>query len=715
MGPEGSTPEGEHSIPPPSWDGSTTQCARCGTLFEGRFCPACGAPATAAARPSAPPPAPGTTPAATGAPPAPVRCARCGTTYEGKYCPACGLPSWAAWVPPSSAPPAPSSYPLLSVVWLVSLLGFFIVLAAAVGGLAASIPEYARGIGSIERGVTTDPGFDGGAGSWSFVPSTPGASGAVNASGGDPGGFAYVQLDGAAAAPKGYWMQSFVANGTENYSSPYLGEIVLDYRVVQAASNLGNVTIAVFVDRNPAPPLLGEDVWNVTLTGTTNWTPAGAEDPTTGTTFIDATSATTTPGTYYLKIAAFAKNTGAPPSPVSSTIVGFDNARLRWLTYAYVDFFVIVPFPSEIYATQDPAQFTAWVVFLVAAAVTALVFVAARDAKRLWAAVRAPLDQLPAKLRSRSAFVALTQAFLAVIFVNVVAAIVAQPSEPSVFLQLPPWYYLYVLFNATVYEEIIFRVLIIGLPLLVGSLVSRIGDVLKGAVPAGKSRGRYLAGSFRYLLGGGMSRDTSLVVLLPASLLLIANAVVFGIAHAPGYGDWKVVPAAIAGLAMGYLFLRHGVAVSILFHFATNMSVAAITLAGDTSSAGTLLNLLLFVLALPGAGFFAYYIVYGFRLVQDVRRRASPPTPARAAVPTVSGVPGTGPAGPEYPPRTAPPGPATPPAPPGGISLPSDYMPAVRPPGYGLPPVQYRCPRCGWVEATYDAGRFRCARCGYLS
>jgi len=46
--------------------------------------------------------------------------------------------------------------------------------------------------------------------------------------------------------------------------------------------------------------------------------------------------------------------------------------------------------------------------------------------------------------------------------------------------------------------------------------------------------------------------------------------------------------------------------------------------------------------------------------------------------------------------------------------VPVSYVPATRPPGYGTSPVEYRCPRCAWVEAAYENGRFRCMRCGYV-
>ncbi len=691
------------------------QCARCGTVFDGRFCPECGTPVAAPPGLAAPAPA---------APPAYFRCSRCGTTFEGKFCPRCGFPSWAVWIPPRGpAPPSPI-YPLLSVVWVASLVAFLVVLVVAIAGLAGSIGPIVTGIGDIGGGGTLDGGFGGGASPWTFGPWTPaGAAGAMTAAGGNPGGFASMDLDGTPASVGGYWIQAFNASG----SSPYLAELALDYRVLQTSPNLTRVTLSAYVDADAAAPRLGTDVWNLTLTQAGGWTPASAVYSPTGEVldFIDVSARVPGPGTYYLKIAALALN--LPGGASAPTVVGFDNVRLRWATYAFVDFVVIVPVPIELYFTQDPTVFYGWTAFLVAAAVATLLALVWRDARRAWAAIRLPLENLPGKLRSRSVLVAVAQTFLAIVFVNIVVALSVPTQEPSFFSAIPPWYFLYTLFNATVYEEIIFRVLLIGFPLLVGSLISRIGDVTKGNVPAGTTKGRYVLGSLRYLYGGGLSRATSLVVLLPALFFLLVNAVVFGLAHAPGYGDWKVLPAAIAGLAMGYLFLRHGLHASILFHFSTNMFVAAITVVGEASDASLFLNLLYLLLAVPGAGFFAYYFVYAYRLARDVVARARPGRAPATPVATggaAPGLPAAASGGVPAPPPV-PPGYPHPPAPasgypppllgPGGYPLPSEYVPSSRPPVYGMAPVQYRCPRCGWVEAVYESGRFRCARCGYVS
>ena len=97
-----------------------------------------------------------------------------------------------------------------------------------------------------------------------------------------------------------------------------------------------------------------------------------------------------------------------------------------------------------------------------------------------------------------------------------------------------------------------------------------------------------------------MSRKSPRAVLLPASLFLLASSIVFGLAHGPGYGDWKIAPVAVAGLAMGYLFLRHGLHVAIMFHFATDAFIATYEFVGGSSSLGIAMNLGFFLLLFPG-------------------------------------------------------------------------------------------------------------------
>src|SRR3989475_9751214 len=165
--------------------GAQMVCARCGTAFEGRFCPNCGTPA------AAPPQVEGTPPN--------VRCSRCGTLYSGRFCPTCGLPAWSAWIPP--LPPRPSvGYGFLTVAWMFSLIAFLVVLGIATAGLFGVLVPISAGIQNIRQGGTADPGFDS-TGAWGFSPWGGPAAGTVNATGGRPPGHRGISPPRPAGSP----------------------------------------------------------------------------------------------------------------------------------------------------------------------------------------------------------------------------------------------------------------------------------------------------------------------------------------------------------------------------------------------------------------------------------------------------------------------------------------------------------------------------------
>src|SRR5436189_231440 len=106
-----------------------------------------------------------------------MACPRCGTAFDGRFCPNCGTP-------------------------------------------AVAVP--------IGHGETSDPRF-GSSGTWTFAPWNPiGATGGANATGGNPGPYGEVRLEGRPGSiVSGFWSQPFQATG----SYPYLAAVRFDYRV----------------------------------------------------------------------------------------------------------------------------------------------------------------------------------------------------------------------------------------------------------------------------------------------------------------------------------------------------------------------------------------------------------------------------------------------------------------------------------------------------
>ena len=158
---------------------------------------------------------------------------------------------------------------------------------------------------------------------------------------------------------------------------------------------------------------------------------------------------------------------------------------------------------------------------------------------------------------------------------------------------------------------------------------------------------------------------------LVGGALVLASAAIFGLLHVPAWGAWKFVDTFLAGLALGYLFLRHGILASMLLHLAVNSLGILFSVAGGVTNLGGsfLIGILYLALVAFGAGFFAYYTkrTGGF-LFGWLRPRGRRPVPAP--------------------------------------------LPASGGPGDDLLLFAVTCPQCGGHEARYQDGALLCSRCG---
>lgn len=635
----------------------------------------------------------------------------------GNFCPRCGLPaSMMRYVPPRST----AGRSILSILWTVALVGFLILVAMDLAGLFVGPSHVLPGIQGITSGQNANPGVDASETGWSFVPQTPFATGAYAAADGNPGGYLQMTLPSGTSAG-GMWTQTVVFTG----SSPYQVRLSLDVLVTTSGSQATAGRLVAALDPYPGAP----DLANTTTvdwynTSTMTWVAAPP---------VDLSDRVPVPGTYYLKIAFLANPNGG------TTTVGLDNLRLSWITDAGVFFYLPLPFPpflAVLFVSQDPALFLGYYTFLVAAIILACLYYTIRERKLFLSALLAPFDRIGARLRSMSAWVAIAQTWLAVTFVQVaiillLVALGQPPSSPILPTTGNVWVLLFELANASVYEELVFRALLIGVPMAIGSLALNAGLVRRWT-PEGKSFLR----SLRYLVGGNLRKASSREALLAAWIFLFASSAIFGLAHASGWGWWKVVPAMVAGLGFGYLFLRHGIGAAIIAHFATDY-VSTLSWEGvGGDPLFILIDLLFLGLAIAGAGFFVWYILYAYGQARDLWRRftgrvvrqptaagpfAVPPLGMYGVPPPPWSAPPAAPPSPlpNYGPPPAPTGPPPPwQAPPPAATvrdpsaIPREYAPTYHPPVYGFPPVRFQCPSCGWVEATYDNGRFTCRRCG---
>ena len=138
------------------------------------------------------------------------------------------------------------------------------------------------------------------------------------------------------------------------------------------------------------------------------------------------------------------------------------------------------------------------------------------------------------------------------------------------------WKWMYELLEASVWEEVITRILLIGLPMaLIALFYNKEGK-----------------GSWKYLFGGfGIDRKVL--------VLIFFSATIFAAGHLNNWGWWKFFPTFAFGLIVGYLFCRYGVYATIMMHFLTDYTNAESWLFGSTPVMTALTIFLLSVVCVP--------------------------------------------------------------------------------------------------------------------
>jgi hypothetical protein len=151
-------------------------------------------------------------------------------------------------------------------------------------------------------------------------------------------------------------------------------------------------------------------------------------------------------------------------------------------------------------------------------------------------------------IRTDNALIMIFRMYMAIlgfyiIYYAFLGAFTVEPEVPD-FDEMPLWERLHAFAEASVWEEVLSRILMLGIPLMIYHLWTQEGKP-----------------SWRYVVGGGFSIDTTVFV------LITFQALVFAMAHVAGWDLWKVLPTMISGMAFGYLFLKRGLWASIILHF----------------------------------------------------------------------------------------------------------------------------------------------------
>ncbi len=334
--------------------------------------------------------------------------------------------------------------------------------------------------------------------------------------------------------------------------------------------------------------------------------------------------------------------------------------------------FIAVPY-LLFFASLSGTALIVYYFFLIAAISASLAWVFIFSAKGYFGEL-----SMKAKAREHSPLFEICALMFATFFLNFVIVLVTgaansnTPGTDQSTSQL-----LFELANASVWEEIVVRVLFIGVPLIFIDLYRR------------KPRKDWYA----YVLGGKFT------IGIPETVLVIFSASMFGVAHyLGGWGEWKIPAAGIVGVAFGYLFLRFGIAASIALHFTFDY----LSMPGEVFNQDLtiVLGILLLVWLAAGAVFTGYYVMRIIEFLTGERYWEERPKPVAYAAP--------------YQPQYQVP-----------YQQPQQYAnypqpgPTYQPP---YPPPQawdasrgYVCPVCGNLEARWANGRFQCLRCGHLS
>ncbi|MGD1060511.1 MAG: CPBP family intramembrane glutamic endopeptidase [Methanomassiliicoccales archaeon] len=260
----------------------------------------------------------------------------------------------------------------------------------------------------------------------------------------------------------------------------------------------------------------------------------------------------------------------------------------------------------------------------------------------------------------------ITTIFLAVMSVNLIYTALILIFNVSVttpgFSDMQLWQLLHAFAAASVWEELITRVLWLGVPLLLIDLAMR-----------NRSKLRY------YFLGGSRTFGRKELIFIWVS------ATVFSLGHIVYWDAFKLLPTFAAGIGFGFLFIRYGLYSCILFHFANDY----LTIPAMTLNSVPLLEITSIVVLCLGFLGIPYLIVYLRRMILFVTGRdlKAKPFPAPVAAAAAS---------------------QAPPSQDQGRSLPASQTPQQSPAQGG---TFFTCVNCGWHEARMVEGKLECTRC----
>ncbi|MCK5038580.1 MAG: CPBP family intramembrane metalloprotease [Thermoplasmata archaeon] len=174
------------------------------------------------------------------------------------------------------------------------------------------------------------------------------------------------------------------------------------------------------------------------------------------------------------------------------------------------------------------------------------------------------------------------------------------PSTPD-FDSMPIEELIYGVVNAAVNEELVSRVMLIGIPLLFLSawnIGPRMIQYRKGGM---------LKAKMKLLIGGGLPLNHVTIT------LILLSALAFAAAHIYSWDMYKFIPTMISGTFLGYLFVTRGLHTSIIFHFSTNFIFFAAQLWDDNMTLLVIIGLIIMAWMITGSYHFIKFWLGAFK------------------------------------------------------------------------------------------------------
>lgn len=250
---------------------------------------------------------------------------------------------------------------------------------------------------------------------------------------------------------------------------------------------------------------------------------------------------------------------------------------------------IITPVPVVLFYISGGALQAYYIALLAAVLISVLILV-----YKVLEAVEKQVKEKDTEAVKESALFEMSVLFAAtyviqMAFILIIMAMGIDVESPIISEGDGHWEEMFLLLEASVWEEIVSRVLLIGVPMLAIAAVLRHRNVRSELDPDTKL--------WRYLTGGfGITRI--------AVVFIFFSAIMFGIAHVPGWDLWKFFPTFMVGLVMGYLFVKHGLFAAIGIHFLTDYLSALDWIMTDGSFIMVMPLLLLILLGIP------YVLIY---------------------------------------------------------------------------------------------------------